>query len=204
MPRSSSTHAVVRDAARRTDTDTAAVLGQQEVQRATAQATAELARREAALDDRERALAEREASVDSRAATLDRGDGVEAVWALPAAAAASQIRDVMIETGDDLPSVARGIGVDPEWARGVLTGEVTEVDIDHVQQLCEGLHCTPFDLFGSDAGHSISHAYGPDLWPRYIEPLGPLASRAGDLHHEMPDMPAAPEPDPELGLDLDP
>ncbi len=62
----------------------------------------------------------------------------------------------------------------------------------------------PPEALNSDAGHSIAHAYGPDLWPRYIEPLGPLGSSAGAFHHELRDLPATPDPDPELGLDLDP
>jgi hypothetical protein len=53
----------------------------------------------------------------------------------------------------------------------VMDGTITEVDLDHVQRLCEGLHCTPYDFWGAEAGRSIVHAYGPELWPRYIEPL---------------------------------
>lgn len=115
-------------------------------------------------------------------------------WSVPADGAAAQLRALVIDTGDDVGTVAKGIGVEPEWARGVLIGEITEVDLDHVQRLCEGLHCTPYDLFGADAGRSIAHAYGPELWPRYIEPL----------EHPAFDVPGAGAGAPAVGLDLDP
>ena len=95
------------------------------------------------------------------------------MWALPAAPVAAQLRNLIIDTGDDVAIVARDVGVQPEWAVAVLSGVMDEVDIPHVQQLCEGLHCTPYDLFGTDAARSIAHAYGPELWPRYVEPLEP-------------------------------
>ncbi len=82
-----------------------------------------------------------------------------------------QIETLLVQTQDDLATVARGINVEPEWAAGVMDGTITEVDVDHVQRLCEGLHCTPYDFWDAEAGRSIVHAYGPELWPRYIEPL---------------------------------
>ena len=144
--------------------------------------------RAARLYEREQTLERREARLDARAAALDQLEGVEPVWALPAAPVAAQLRNLIIDTGDDVATVARGVGVEPEWARAVLSGAMDEVDIPHVQQLCEGLHCTPYDLFGADAARSIAHAYGPELWPRYVEPLEPSV----DV-----------EP-PEIDLDLDP
>jgi DNA-binding Xre family transcriptional regulator len=82
-----------------------------------------------------------------------------------------QVEALLAQTQDDLPTVARGINVEPEWAAGIMDGSITEVDVDHVQRLCEGLHCTPYDFWDAEAGRSIVHAYGPELWPRWIEPL---------------------------------
>jgi len=53
----------------------------------------------------------------------------------------------------------------------VVAGTVAEVAVDHVAQVCEGLHCTPYDLWGSAGARSIAHAYGPDDWPVDTEPL---------------------------------
>jgi DNA-binding Xre family transcriptional regulator len=99
---------------------------------------------------------------------------------VPATVVAIQLRGLMVDTGDDLPTVARGIGLDPDWAQRVLDGDVIEVDVAHVQQLCEGLQCTPYDLFGAEAARSIAHVYGPELWPSAIEPLDPMCWRPGD------------------------
>lgn len=126
------------------------------------------------LVERERRLAQREAVVNARAAALQAATGVKPVWALPASPVADQIRDLIIETGDDVATVAKGIGVEPEWAAGVLVGDILEIDLDHIQRLCAGLHCTPYDLWGLVGGRAIAHVYGPELWPRYIEPLEPI------------------------------
>lgn len=156
---------------------------------ATAALTRQLAALDArsrALDAREQALMEREARFDAEAAELRQSASVPA-WSVPAGPAALQIRNLMVETGDELATVARGIGVEAEWAAGVLSGAITDIDVDHVQRLCEGLHCTPYDLFGACAGRSIAHVYGPELWPRYIEPLEPLGWSLEDLL-DAPDL----------------
>ncbi len=132
------------------------------------------------LDARELLLAEREARLDARAAE-PQASAPPTVWSLPAAPADPQINKQIVENRDDLPTVARGIGIDADWAAGVLTGVITDVDIEHVQRLCEGLHCTPYDMFGAKAGRSIAHVYGPELWPRYIEPLEPLGWSLEDV-----------------------
>lgn len=106
---------------------------------------------------------------------------LERSWTVPAARVATRIREILLDTGDDPATVAQGLDVEPDWAVGVLTGEITDIDIDHVQRLCESLHCTPFDLFGAKAGRSIAHVYGPELWPRYLEPLEPIGWDTDDL-----------------------
>ncbi len=127
------------------------------------------------LVERERRLAQREARLTARAAALQAAGGVEPVWSLPAEPVARQIRTLILDTGDDVATVARGIGVEAEWAAGVLVGEVGEVDLDHIQRVCEGLHCSPYDLRGLKGGRAVAHAYGPEIWPRYREPLEPAA-----------------------------
>ena len=160
-----------------------------------------------ALDERERELLEREASVDARA-VLQGLDRVEPAWSLPAAPVATELRHLMIDTGDDLPTVARGIGLDPDWARGVLTGDVVDVDVAHVQQVCEGLHCTPYDLFGPELARSIAHAYGPDLWPAGVQPLEPVGWSPDDFDPDVagprPSAHPAEPPGVELDLGLEP
>jgi hypothetical protein len=155
----------------------------------TSQAAA-LDARSKALDARERALAAREAGLDARIA---EHSAFAPAWSVPAGPAARQILNLMVETGDELATVARGIGVEPEWAAGVVSGAITDLDLDHVQRLCEGLHCTPYDLFGASAGRSIAHAYGPELWPRYVEPLEPLG-------WSLEDFLDAPDLDPDVGF----
>ncbi|MEW6155567.1 MAG: hypothetical protein AB1673_16515 [Actinomycetota bacterium] len=140
-----------------------------------------LADRAAELAEHERALSERERRLERARDELvaaQRSPTTRPAWSVPAAAAAVQLHALIVDTGDDVATVARGLGVEPEWAAGVLSGEVESVDIVHVQALCEGLHCTPYDLFGADAARSIDHAYGPELWPRYIEPLDPVGPPA--------------------------
>lgn len=142
----------------------------------TARAAA-LAAREAEVAAAARAVAEREQRLEQTQAQLaaaPRGAAPEPAWAVPAGPAAAQLRALQVDTGDDVATVARGVGVEAEWAAAVLSGEIATVDVVHVQALCEGLHCTPYDLFGADAARSIDHAYGPELWPRYIEPLEPV------------------------------
>ncbi len=153
-----------------------------------ARRAAALDAREAALDRRETQLRQRERRLDAQASSLERElnrwesgldaqpngqPEVPARWTLSAVPVKDQLRTMQRETEDDLATVARGMNVEPEWAAGVLDGSITEVDLPHVQQICEALHCTPYDFWGPDEGRSIMHAYGPELWPRYIEPLAP-------------------------------
>ncbi len=154
-----------------------------------ARRSAALDAREAALDRREAQLRQRERRLDAQASSVERQlnrsesrldaqpptsqPEVEARWTLSAAPVKDQLETLQRETEDDLATVARGINVEPEWAAGVLDGSITEVVLPHVQQICEGLHCTPYDFWGADEGRTIMHAYGPELWPRYIEPLAP-------------------------------
>ncbi len=82
--------------------------------------------------------------------------------AVTVAAVASVIRSVIVETGDDVATVATGVGVEPEWARGVLTGQVTDVDPLQVQRMCQALEATPGELFGVPASGASVMPTSPD------------------------------------------
>lgn len=64
-------------------------------------------------------------------------------------AVAAVIRSSIVETGDDVATVATSLGVEPGWARGVLTGEVVEVGPLQLNRMCLARHSTPHDLFGA-------------------------------------------------------
>ncbi len=98
---------------------------------------------------------------------------LEQRWTVPAEPVRAIAQGLVEFTGDDVRVVARGLGLDGEVLRDVLDGSRTELGIPEVQQICEALHCTPYDLWGTETGRSILHAYGPELWPRFIEPLVP-------------------------------
>ena len=137
------------------------------------QATA-LAARSRALDQREQRLREREARLDAMAVAVGLVPVVGRATSLPAEPVRCQLEALVIDTGHGVDELARSSGMDPRWAAGVATGVITQVDLPHVRQVCEGLRCTPYDLWGPGAARSISHAYGPDAWPADAEPLLPV------------------------------
>lgn len=149
---------------------------------ALAERLRELDRREAVLDRRERQLVSQQAALEANVV-------VEPRWSLPAAPVAEILVALQAGTGDSMAVVATGCGLKADWAADVAAGRITEVDLPHIQEVCEGLHCSPYDLWGKDAAQGILHAYGPELWPRFIEPLEPPPI-------ELP----GPEPPPELTL----
>lgn len=149
------------------------------------------------LEQREEVLARGEGQTDSRTAMTEILS-VELAWTVPAAPAAAALRHLVIDSGDDLHTVAGSIGVDPDWAQGVLSGEIDEVDLAHVEQLCEGLHCTPNDLFGLEAASSIAHSYGPERWPAEIAAFSASLERLGAVARSATDA------GPGIGADADP
>jgi hypothetical protein len=144
----------------------------------------ELATREATLIEREQRVAQAEQRLDARAAAIEHAVQVEPAWSVPADPIREQIRALMLHTHDPLPVVAKGLGLDADYAAAIVDGSTRSIDLAHVQQLCEAMHATPYDIWGTEVGRSIAHAYGPELWPRFIEPLQPL---------EPPPTPPGPE-----------
>ncbi len=113
-----------------------------------------------ALDQRHRALCRWSAGLDRHEALLasaqpgpglyeELGPGAEV--RLSAAPAAAHIALLVAETGDDLGTVARGLGMDEAWVRGVVSGDVEWLDPSEAHQLCAALDLAPSEVFGAGA-----------------------------------------------------
>jgi DNA-binding Xre family transcriptional regulator len=120
-------------------------------------------------------------------------------WSLPAAPATDAVRNLLGEPGfstSDIEEFARGLGLDPALTEQLVAGRVDDLDITQIAQLCESLQCSPYDVWEPELARSILHVYGPENWPRRIEPLDDdrtlpttddaflrrrLADRAGEL-----------------------
>ena len=152
---------------------------------------AALAARARALDERERRLLEREVRVDAMAVAVGLAPEVEPATWLPAEPVRHHLQALVVDSGDDIAEVARTNGLDPRWAAAVAAGTVNQLDVPHVRHVCEGLRCTPYDLWGTEGARSISHAYGPDAWPAATEPLMPVDGAAADVLAPSLDWPAA-------------
>ncbi|HEX8771041.1 MAG TPA: hypothetical protein VF711_09775, partial [Acidimicrobiales bacterium] len=123
------------------------------------------------LDARERHLTEREARVDALAMVVGLAPEVpQATW-LEAEPLRRHLDALTIDTGEEIAHIAEAHGLDPNWARHVVDGRVSRVELARVRQVCEGLRCTPYDLWGTAAARSVAHAYGPSEWPADVEPL---------------------------------
>jgi hypothetical protein len=98
--------------------------------------------------------------------------GIEPHWSLPAAPASETLRSLHAATGqEDAATFATGVGLDHRLVEDLLAGKLPELDIDQIAQVCEGLHCSPYDLWGPEQARTVLHAYGPEHWPRHIQPL---------------------------------
>jgi PAS domain-containing protein len=113
-----------------------------------------------ALQQRHGALCRWSADLDRRQERLVRAGPEPSVYAalrrgaqvcLPAAPAAGQIALLIAETGDDLDTVARAVGMDPARARGVVDGDIDWLDASEAQQLCAALELAPSEVFGAGA-----------------------------------------------------
>lgn len=149
------------------------------------------------LADWERRLDQRERRLDKRAAALEDALGIQPAWTAPAEPLRAQFEWYLQVTGDPPATLAKGLDLEPAWLESVLARGTTEIDLDHIQRLCESLHCSPYDLWGDRVGRSLLHCYGPEMWPTDIEPL-----TGGYRDTEAPRRgPHLPPPDPP-GLDL--
>jgi hypothetical protein len=112
------------------------------------------------------------------------GAGVEDSLALAGLRAC--IRSLVVETGDDVATVAASLDLDPEWARGVLAGEVTELDGDQTDRMAAVLESSPEELFVvSDLGAyanamlDAARAPAPDTAPGARPAVHHLVDAAG-------------------------
>jgi hypothetical protein len=135
----------------------------------------------------------REAELDALARQLERRAVALATWErsyasgldlndnrVPAGPVAVAIRRLQRE-GEFHPETAvcaKGLGLDPALLEGILDGTTTDLDLHAVRSVCEGLHCSPYDLWGTETGRRLLPVYGPEDWPRHIEPLD---DRAGNV-----------------------
>lgn len=122
----------------------------------------------------ERELEAREARLAAREATIGP-DVTEQRASLPAMPATEALRSLAGEPGfstSDVEEFARGLGLDPFLTDQLLAGRIGDLDAQQIAQVCEALHCSPYDMWGPELGRTILHAYGPEHWPRHIEPLG--------------------------------
>lgn len=89
---------------------------------------------------------------EQEVAALVAGPEAQAHPGVPPAAVAACLASLVAETGDDVATVGIALGVDPDWVRGVLLGEVSQIDAAHVESMCAALESTPEELFGLGAG----------------------------------------------------
>lgn len=123
------------------------------------------------LESRTERLAAREDRLVSWEQSLTAGDP-DRVWSLPAATVADVLAEFRRDFGDeDLNTFSKGFGLDAGLVDGLLSGRIDTVDVAEIAQVCDALHCSPFDLWEPSEARSILHAYGPELWPTTILPL---------------------------------
>jgi hypothetical protein len=89
----------------------------------------------------------------------------------PVAQVLANLRRDPYLAADNLTAFAHGLGIDADLTRAILDGTARDLDVDQIANICEGLRCSPFDLWGAQLGREILDAYGPERWPRHIEPL---------------------------------
>ena len=120
----------------------------------------------AELDEREQALAARERALQAAATRQPR-------QSLPAEPVAAALRRMQArgELDHDVAVMGAGLGLEPAWLTEVLDATAAELDVERIAQVCEALHCSPYELWGPELARTVLDAYGPERWPRYIEPL---------------------------------
>jgi hypothetical protein len=106
------------------------------------------------------------------AGSLYRQLGIAPRWTLPAGPVVELIDEHLADWGgDDRLRVALSMGFAPELARGLVDGSVRVLSVSQIAEVCEVLYCSPFDMWDTDLARSVLHVYGPELWPRHIQPL---------------------------------
>lgn len=96
------------------------------------------------------------------------------------AAVANCLASLIVETGDDAGTVAMALGVPASWVRGVLTGEITRIDPDHLAAMCAALENTPGELFGVEL---VPHPTPPRRDRFQLAPIPPRTSAEALVDH---------------------
>lgn len=125
-------------------------------------------------DDGAARFASRQPDTEGREGRLTDSSPTLQRWSLPAEPLAIELHGLRADrylADDDIGTFARGLGIDPHLAQGVLSGTVEQLTIEQIAEVCEALRCSPYDVWGPEMGRAILHAYGPESWPRHIEPL---------------------------------
>lgn len=126
---------------------------------------------------------------------VGQGDGApangddERRWSLPTGPVANVLRAFHADPAlmdDDLSTFATGFGLPARVVESVLRGGVDELGITDVAAVCEGLCCTPAQLWGAELAAEIAHAYGPADWPSHTEPLPGADGANGSLNDGAP------------------
>lgn len=74
----------------------------------------------------------------------------------------------------DAESYVESLGIDRALAADILTSTITELNPSQIADVCEGLGCSPFDLWGARLARAALPIYPPEQWPRSIQPLDEL------------------------------
>jgi hypothetical protein len=114
-----------------------------------------------------------EAQLEAWVASLTAQNHVEPLWTLPSEPVMAALHNLQRDMGaeSDLATFAGGLSMPPALVADLTSGRPFALNIDRISQVCEALRCSPYDLWGKDLAQGILHAYGPERWPRYIEPL---------------------------------
>lgn len=123
-----------------------------------------------------------ELQIDASEQVATAGDRRALEACLPASPAAAALASLVGEAGiDDDPSmIARGLDLDHDLVVALLAGTRSELGVEEVASVCEALHCSPYDLWGPQDARTILDSYGPEKWPRHIEPLDDLRRDLAD------------------------
>jgi hypothetical protein len=122
----------------------------------------------------EQELRQEERRLGDWAAWLQSESPFTPAWSLPAQPVTDALRELYRDrylADGDVDTFAAGFGLNSGVARQLLHGEVDELDLEQIAEVCEALKCSPYDLWEPELARSVLHAYGPERWPRYIEPL---------------------------------
>lgn len=82
---------------------------------------------------------------------------------------AAPVRDLIAatiaDTGDSPAVAAQGLGLDPEWAEHVASGDIAYLELAEVRRVCQQLYVNPLDLWPPAEADVIARLWSPSQWP---------------------------------------